>query len=159
MTPDVIEKKWRCHDNLAVTVNDAAPWHRSADLNMTENFQISQHPSHESSHKSEQVFICIGAKSECHVATRSENSESHVANRSDFIYENAKSFSIGNVLVFQGVLFDEALNAAIFSLGPGNLKRKISALVIQKATLLNGHSVNRHLMIGGEIHQLKTLLY
>ena len=88
---------------------------------MNENFQITQHPSHESSHKSEQVFICIGAKSECHVATRSENSESHVANRSDFNYENAKSFSIGNVLVFQGVLFDEALNAAIFSLGPGNL--------------------------------------
>ena len=26
MTPDVIEKKWRCHDDLAVTVNDAAPW-------------------------------------------------------------------------------------------------------------------------------------
>ena len=25
MTPDVIEKKWRCHDDLAVTVNDAAP--------------------------------------------------------------------------------------------------------------------------------------
>ena len=24
--PDVIEKKWRRHDNLAVTVNDAAPW-------------------------------------------------------------------------------------------------------------------------------------
>ena len=26
MTPDVIEKKWRRHDDLAVTVNDAAPW-------------------------------------------------------------------------------------------------------------------------------------
>ena len=25
--PDVIEKKWRLHDDLAVTVNDAAPWH------------------------------------------------------------------------------------------------------------------------------------
>ena len=26
MTPVVIEKKWRRHDDLAVTVNDAAPW-------------------------------------------------------------------------------------------------------------------------------------
>ena len=26
MTPDVNEKKWRHHDDLAVTVNDAAPW-------------------------------------------------------------------------------------------------------------------------------------
>ena len=29
MTPDVIEKKWQHHDDLAVPVNDAAPWCRS----------------------------------------------------------------------------------------------------------------------------------
>ena len=25
--PDIIEKKWRLHDDSAVTINDAAPWH------------------------------------------------------------------------------------------------------------------------------------
>ena len=25
MTPDVIEKKWRCHDDLAITANNADP--------------------------------------------------------------------------------------------------------------------------------------
>ena len=85
--------------------------------------QITQPPNSDTLHKSEQVFLCIGAKSESQVVTRNnENLESQVSNRSDFNYENAKSFSIGNVLAFQGVLFDEALNAAVFSLGPGNLK-------------------------------------
>ena len=27
MKPDIIEKKWRRHDDLAVTVNDAALWY------------------------------------------------------------------------------------------------------------------------------------
>ena len=32
MTPDVIDKKWRLHDDLTVTINDAAPLMQSTHL-------------------------------------------------------------------------------------------------------------------------------
>ena len=42
MTPDVIEKQWRRHDNLAVTVNDASPWldHMTRRLKKIKNTEM-----------------------------------------------------------------------------------------------------------------------
>ena len=30
MMPDVIEKKWRRHDEFSVTINDTAPWYSAS---------------------------------------------------------------------------------------------------------------------------------
>ena len=37
MTPDVTEKKWQRHDDLAVNVNNPAPWKRLKQKGVVKN--------------------------------------------------------------------------------------------------------------------------